>query len=64
MFVPCFVVHYLVSLLFCNHLEGEEIDTFSCFTLIIFLMSYDCKCSVPLPYLAVGWSVVCDCGIS
>ena len=23
-----------------------------------------CKCSVALPYDAVGWSAVCDCGIS
>ena len=23
-----------------------------------------CKCSVALPNVAVGWSAVCDCGIS
>ena len=23
-----------------------------------------CNCSLPLPRAAVGWSVVCDCGIS
>ena len=27
-------------------------------------MSYLCKCSVDLPHGAVGWSAVCDCGIS
>ena len=35
-----------------------------CFTLIVFLMSCDCKCSVALPHGAVGWSAVCDCGTS
>ena len=32
--------------------------------LIAFLMSFDCKCFVSLPHGAMGWSVVCDCGIS
>ena len=27
-------------------------------------ISYYCKCSVALPHDAVGWSAVCDCGIS
>ena len=27
-------------------------------------MSCYCKCSVALPHSAVGWSAVCDCGIS
>ena len=27
-------------------------------------MSCDCYCSVTLPQEAVGWSAVCDCGIS
>ena len=42
----------LCSFYFCQHLGVEEND--SCFALIFFLMSYDCKCSVAL----------CDCGIS
>ena len=32
--------------------------------LIVFLMPCDCWCSVGLPHGAVGWSTVCDCGIS
>ena len=31
--------------------------------LVLFLMSYDCYCSVALLQGAVGWSSVCDCGI-
>ena len=27
-------------------------------------MSFDCYCSVFLPHGAMGWSAVCDCGIS
>ena len=27
-------------------------------------MSCDCYCFVALPYGAVGWSAMCDCGIS
>ena len=53
-FGPCFVVHYLLSFLFLHHPAG-------CFTLINFLMSYDNKCSVALPHVAVGLSAVCDC---
>ena len=36
-----------------------------CFVFIVFWMSNCyCKCPVALPYGAVGWSAVCDCGIS
>ena len=31
---------------------------------IAFRKSYYCKCPVVLPHGAMGWSVVCDCGIS
>ena len=43
---------YLCSFYFCLHLDEEEND--SCFALIVFLVSCDCKCSVPLPHDAVG----------
>ena len=33
------------------------------FTLIVFLMTCGCLCSVSFPNGAMGWSVVCDCGI-
>ena len=35
-----------------------------CVTFLVFLMSCDCCRSLPLPHGAVGWSSVCDCGIS
>ena len=44
-----------------NVWDAEE--SVSCFTLIVFLMSCDCFCSVALPRGAVGWYAVCDCGI-
>ena len=34
------------------------------FIVIFLLMDCDCKCSVAYPRDAVGWSAVCDCGIS
>ena len=36
----------------------------SCFTLIVSLVRRGWQCSVSLPYGAMSWSVVCDCGIS
>ena len=55
----CFtVIQYFVSVLFCNHLDGEEIP--GCFAIIVSLMSCDSQCSVALPHGAVGWSAVFD----
>ena len=34
------------------------------FTFIVFLMSCCCYFSLPLPDIVMGWSAVCDCGIS
>ena len=47
---------------FCNHLDEEE--RAGCFAVIVFRISCYCKCPVSLPLGAVGWSAVCDCGIS
>ena len=47
---------------FCNHLEEEE--TAGCFAIIVLQKYCYYKCSVALPRGAVGWSAVCDCGIS
>ena len=47
---------------FCNHLDGEE--RAGCFALFVFWCLCDCYCSVNLPHGAVGWSAVCDYGIS
>ena len=38
--------------LVCNHLEEKRA---ACFTLIVFLMSYDCWYSVALLHDAMGW---------
>ena len=62
MFVPCFLMQYLVPFIVLQSFWlGRESG---CFTLIVFLMYCDYWCSVALPRDAVGWSAVCDCGIS
>ena len=57
-----FGMHYFVSFLVCNHLEEEE--TAGCFAFFVLRMSRYCICCVAQTYGAVGWSAVCDCGIS
>ena len=47
---------------FCNHFEEEE--RAGCFAFIVVGMSCYGICSVALPHNAMGWSAVCDCGIS
>ena len=61
-FCLCFVVHYCVSFLVLqSSLTGRESWLLCSY---VSWMSFYCKCSVTLPYGAVGWSAVCDCGIS
>ena len=64
MVVLCLVLVLLFSNLcsfsFTIILMGERAG---CFALIVFLVSFCSKCSVTLPYGAVGWSAVCECGI-
>ena len=48
---------------FCNFYLGEE-EKAGCFALIVFQVSCDCQCALPLPNGIVGWSAVCECGIS
>ena len=57
-----FVFVLLCITLFCNHLEEEE--RAGCFAFIVLRMYFYCKCSVTLPHGAVGWSALCDCGVS
>ena len=59
MYFPLFVGVLCYSL-FC-----EEEEKAGCFAIII-VPQIHCyyKCSVALPHGAVGWSAVCDCGIS
>ena len=47
---------------FCNQLKEEE--KAGCFAIIVLKTYCFYKCSVALPHGAVGWSAVCDCGIS
>ena len=49
----CIVLYYL-----------DEEDSAGCFAFIVFRMSCYCNCSVALPHGVVGWSAVCDRGIS
>ena len=62
MFVFVLLCVTLCPFKFCNHFEEEE--RFGCFAFIVLRMSCYCKCSVTLPRGTVGWSAVCDCGIS
>ena len=55
-----FALEVWVSIV-CNHFD--EVVRAGCFTLIIFLMTCDCYCSVVRPHDVVSWSAVCDCGI-
>ena len=47
---------------FCDHLDEKE--RAGCFAFVVFWMSCYCKYSVALLHSAMGWSTVCDCGIS
>ena len=61
MFGSNLVMQYFVS--FCNHHDGEE--RAGHLTLIVLLKSCDCHCSVDfILHSALGWSAVCDSGIS
>ena len=54
-------VHYLVSSFSIISLEEKEswMLYFDCL-----LMSFDNWCPVSLPRAALGWSTVCNCGVS
>ena len=56
-----FVVQYLKPFLVIQscHLGRELVALLRCL-----LISCDCYCIVYLPQIDVGWSVLCDCGIS
>ena len=62
MFVFIFLCTTIIPFLFCNHLEEEE--KAGCFAFIVLKMYCYYKCSVAFPHSAVGWSAVCNCGIS
>ena len=54
--LPC------VHLGFANHLLEKE--KAGCFAIIVLQMNCYYKCYMALPHGAVGWSAVCDRGIS
>ena len=54
----------LCPFLLCSHPDGDERAAAVSFTLIVFLITCDCYCSIAFPHGAVGWSAVHDCGIS
>ena len=57
-----FVVQYLVSISgFAIILMGKKAASI---TLIVFLRSSDCWCSVAVPNDALDWFAVCGCCIS
>ena len=56
------IIIVFVSFLVCNQLDEEE--RAGCLAFIVFRMSCYCKCFVALPRGAVGWSAICDSGIS
>ena len=58
----CFVMQYFVYILVSNHLEEER--KAGCFAIIVLQMYCYYNYSVTLPHGALGWSAVCDCGIS
>ena len=58
MFGTCFVIQYFVS---SPVLQSARAG---CFTLIVFMVSCECKCSVTFLHGAVSWTAVCDCSIS
>ena len=60
---PVLLCSYLCPFQFCYHLAEKE-DRAVCFTLVVFLMLFGCLCSLSFPHGALGWTVVCDCGIS
>ena len=64
MFCAClsFSICYFESILVLQSSSRERESRLLSF--VVSLMSCYCECSVALPRGAVGWSLVCDCGIS
>ena len=56
-------MHYFVAILVLQSFFEEEKKA-GYFVIIVLQMYCNYKCSVALPRVTVGWSAVCDCGIS
>ena len=67
MYFPLFVgvlcLHLFCYALLCVH-SSFAIILKRMRKIIVLQMYYYSKCSVALPHGALGWSAVCDCGIS
>ena len=61
--VLCLSLFALLSVLFSFVIILKR-KRAGCFAFIVLRMSCYCKCFVALPPDGVGWSAVCDCGIS
>ena len=55
--LPCVLSSFAIIL-------KRKSESWLFFSFIVLWMSRYCKCSVTLPYGAVGRSALCDCGIS
>ena len=66
MIIPKLSDIYLIIYVTTKMLIFKRYSAFNigCFTIIVFLVSCDCYCSVAHPRGAMGLSAVCDCGIS
>ena len=63
--VLCLVLVLLFSGLCPANFSIILMERAGCFALTVYLMmSCDSHCSVALPHGIMGWSAVCDCGIS
>ena len=61
---PCFVLYMYFSVSILVWQTFFEEDRAGCFALIVSLLSCGCQCSMSFSRGAVGWFVVCNCGIS
>ena len=66
MYFPLLVgILYLYLALLCVHTsfsnQLEEDEKAACFAIIVLQMYCYYKCSVALPYGAMGWFAVCNC---
>ena len=58
MVCPCFVIYYLLVVSFLVLQSSCREEKAGCVTLIVSLVSCDCRCSVALPHGVDGWSAV------
>ena len=61
LFTPSGIYDYIHTLSLQAAFEEEKVV---CFAIIVLQMYCYHKCSVALPHCAMGWSAVCDCGVS